>query len=328
MSFENADWPEKAYEAFQKYDVVSLASSVRYEEELDYTRKTIGYNVVEGKYDGHVGFTLGMTRKAYDRYGGFEAFALHDDMWIWHSILGTDNYPSRRGWTPYRTGDGMKHGLPFNVGYADSSAVHLYHGASDRDRYELFGYAQYLTNQKPFDDIEYDRTTPDTLPKWSGSASGRVVKRAFELIRNGDVPQYVQREQARTLAVAFLEQARLELFGKPDAPIIMTAYREDQSRRGIEPVLEFKKALEEKCRQEFVFVVVTDAFTTEEAAQYGLDAVPFSRKYVAEDMRLWPAERFSPIIDFPDKSVRTWIDFGDVPERSFYVCGDGFTYLK
>ena len=109
--FFNADWILKASNALDLYDVISIAGQVKYENQCQNSNfiDSIGKSIQisnNQKNDGHVGFTIGMTRKAYDLYGMFEAFSCPgDDTWIWTHILGSKFKIPRYGWMAYSNYD-------------------------------------------------------------------------------------------------------------------------------------------------------------------------------------------------------------------------------
>lgn len=312
--FCNQTWLNSASTALDNFDVISPAGWCYYEASS--ARKSlvesIGHKVYasgESIFKGHIGFSIGMTRDAYNTYGRFEAFNLHDDVWLWTRIFGTDLYPENLGWIPYKPTDDMRYGLPFRVGSTDECCCHLDHG--DNTKYKLFGYVSYLATSKPFEDITYDKSDIETLPTWASTKLGKSVRLAFDKIRSTVNVSSDIKQQAQDI----LLEAQKEVYGEIDEQhplIIMTAYVPDFKHKSIDSVLEHKSQLEAASKQPFTYVCITDAISTDDAASRGLDCIPFSSIRVRSNRQLWPAEARRRDIRFPKSAIVKWINM-DAP---------------
>lgn len=308
--FCNQSWLESEDAALDQFDVISPAGYCYYEASSLHKSivESIGHKVQasgESVFNGHIGFALGMTRKAYSIYGKFEAFNLHDDVWLWTRIFGTDLYPENLGWIPYKPTDDMRYGLPFHIGSTDECCCHLDHG--DNTKYKLFGYVSYLATSKPFEDISYDKSDIETLPTWANTKLGKSVRVAFDKIHSTVNVSSDIKQQAQDI----LLEARKEVYGEIDEQhplIIMTAYVPDFKHKDIESVFAHKAALETACQQPFTYVCITDEIATADAASRGLDVIPFSSAKAKADRSLWPAELKRKDIKLPKYATAIWID--------------------
>ena len=315
--FCNQAWLNSASTALDNFDVISPAGWCYYEASS--ARKSlvesIGHKVHasgESIFKGHIGFSIGMTRDAYNIYGRFEAFNLHDDVWFWTRIFGTDLYPENLGWIPYKPTDDMRYGLPFRVGSTDECCCHLDHG--DNIKYKLFGYVSYLATSKPFEDISYDKSDIESLPTWASTKLGKSVRLAFDKISSAVNVSSDIKQQAQDI----LLEARKEVYGEIDEQhplIIMTAYVPDFKHKSIDAVLEHKSQLEAASRQPFTYVCITDAISTDDASSRGLDCIPFSSIRIRSNRQLWPAEARRRDIRIPKAAIVKWIDmYAPVPK--------------
>lgn len=315
--FCNQTWLNSANIALDNFDVISPAGWCYYEASS--ARKSlvesIGHKVHasgESIFKGHIGFSIGMTRDAYDTYGRFEAFNLHDDVWFWTRIFGTDLYPENLGWIPYKPTDDMRYGLPFRVGSTDECCCHLDHG--DNTKYKLFGYVSYLATSKPFEDISYNKSDIETLPTWASTKLGKSIRLAFDKINSTVNVSSDIKQQAQDI----LLEARKEIYGEIDEQhplIIMTAYVPDFKHKSIDSVIEHKSQLEAVSKQPFTYVCITDAISTDDAASRGLDCIQFSSIHVRSNRQLWPAEARRRDIRLPKSATVKWIDmYAAVPK--------------
>jgi len=176
------DWAEEASKALEAFDVISVAGHVYYEDNAKRKSlvESIGHRVMtsnESSFDGHLGFTLGMTRDAYEKYGKFEAFSSNDDVWIWTKIFGTDVFKRCADRLPYDAGklESMKRGLPFKIGSTECCACHLKHDDEDDfhkacAKLTAVGWSVKL----PFEEISYSKADVEQLPEWN-SELGHLV---------------------------------------------------------------------------------------------------------------------------------------------------------
>ena len=177
----NSDWIKKAASEFDSYDVLSLASH-QYCQASDDCKlyETIGYKWVStGKVDkGHVGFTLGLTRKTFNLIGGLDPAIILDDIHTYHKILGDNAFKFFDGWTkPFALPPDMKFGYNVELGYADNIACHIWHGGTESkydDLTKLLSASGIKTIKDIFDCSEH-------LPEWKTySARCMVLKRTIE----------------------------------------------------------------------------------------------------------------------------------------------------
>ena len=315
--FCNQAWLNSASTALDNFDVISPAGWCYYEASS--TRKSlvesIGHKVHasgESIFKGHIGFSIGMTRDAYNTYGRFEAFNLHDDVWLWTRIFGTDLYPENLGWIPYKPTDDMRYGLPFSVGSTDECCCHLDHG--DNIKYKLFGYVSYLATSKPFEDILYDKSDIETLPTWANTKLGKSVRLAFDKIRSAVNVSSDVKQQAQDI----LLEARKEVYGEIDEQhplIIMTAYVPDFKHKTIESVFEHKERLEADCEQPFTYVCFTNEISIEDAMARGLDVIPFSSDKVKNNRKLWQNEMKRKDIKLPKNATVIFLQLDLLPNK-------------
>ena len=182
--FENGSWLKTVDEAFNKYDVLSLAGWCKYENDPNGRGaiESIGHKIMSSNetiFSGHPGLTLGMTRLAYEMYGKFEAFVKHADVWIWQKICGSDNYKDIVGYTPYKTSK-IRHGLPVNVGSTEETCIHLDHGYAHHNDYFAYGYITYNYVSHPFAEIDYT----NEIPVWAKTEEAEVVRRCVKNLQN------------------------------------------------------------------------------------------------------------------------------------------------
>lgn len=162
----NSDWIKKAAHEFDSYDVLSLASHQYCQaDENCKLYETIGYKWVStGKVDkGHVGFTLGLTRKTFKEIGGLDPAIILDDIHTYHKILGDEAFKFFEEWTkPFDLPSDRKFGYNLELGYADNVACHVWHGDAP-SKYDDLTKLMVTSGVKSMSDI-FDYSRGDTLP--------------------------------------------------------------------------------------------------------------------------------------------------------------------
>lgn len=247
FAFDSQSWLSSVAASLGEHDVVSPAGYVRYEGEklAPPEQESIGHAAAAGRFSGHIGMGIGMTREAYALYGGFEAFSSHDDSWIWSRILGTDRRPEAASWIPYAAGQALRRGLPLSVGSTEERAAHLPHGGFAN--YDASHALSYRLASRPFCEIKYDRSRPSALPEWSlRTDEAKLMKACLEKVAAGESDP-----------AAALLSAGEELFGRIDRrhPLVATTvYCPDYAHRDPSCVLRLKSALERLCGSDFTFV--------------------------------------------------------------------------
>ena len=153
----DSDWIEKASNAFNDHDVLSLASHQYYEDdEKCELKKTIGFKwATENRVDGsHCGFTLGLTRDAFNQFNGFDATLILDDIQFYHRLCGNRVFKSFDKWIINRV---PGYGMPLRLGYVDNVACHVWH-SGNKDKYE--GITKLLRSigiKSYSESIDYDK---------------------------------------------------------------------------------------------------------------------------------------------------------------------------
>ena len=247
----NSDWIEKAADAFEKYDVISLVAHQYYQaDEKCKLHDTIGYKwVEEGKVDrGHVGFTFGLTRKAFKMIGGLEPAIILDDIHTYHKIIGDDKFKFFEGWTkPFDLSSERKCGYNLELGYADNIACHIWHGENP-SKYDDLTRLLVASGVKSIYDI-FDYSTEDSLPKWKDH-SARCVALKNVILR------YYAYQKAHELDEEKLEFDIIgefwgemkKLRGEPDEkhPLFVCTVVKDRFGLKLDDFIEFRYRVENK----------------------------------------------------------------------------------
>lgn len=172
----NSDWVRKTSFVFDEKcaDVVSLASHQYYQ--MDGTCKlheTIGYKwVTTGKADGgHCGFTIGITRQAFEKIGRFDPAIMVDDVLTFRKIFGDNLFKYFERWVkPFSLPKGMENGYNIELSYVENIACHMWHG-EDNKKYDEVVKLLVKSGIKSLDDI---LNLDGQLPAWRDD-TGRSI---------------------------------------------------------------------------------------------------------------------------------------------------------
>ena len=176
----DSDWIEKASEAFNDYDVLSLSSHQYYEEGECKLKESIGYKwaTTGSVKGGHCGFTLGMTRDVFNKLNGFDATLILDDIQTYYRICGDDVFKPFKDWVKSFTLKKDKLGIPCRLGYVETVSCHVWHGDFP-GKYETMVKLMDKSGITSSDDIfDYDKRKGfATLPQWKKNSKKCVAIR-------------------------------------------------------------------------------------------------------------------------------------------------------
>lgn len=306
----NSDWIEKASTAFEKYEVISLASHQYYQtDEKCKLHETIGYKwVSSGKVDkGHVGFTLGMTRKAFKEIGGLDPAIILVDVHTYHKIMGDEAFKFFDEWTkPFDLPSDRKFGYNLELGYADNVACHVWHGEAET-KYDNLTKLLVASGVKSINDI-FDFS--EQLPAWKEfSSKCMVLKQTIEkYYKHVKENEFVENKQPFDIVGEFRSGMK-KAMGEPDEkhPLFVCTVVKDRFGLKLEDFTKFRDRVEDRfmgAKVQPVVLFFTDCkkydFTDE-----GFNVVPI-KNYNPEDEF---AQCLRKDLKFPKNSVIYYIPF-------------------
>ena len=249
----NSDWIKKAASEFDSYDVLSLASH-QYCQASDDCKlyETIGYRWVStGKVDkGHVGFTLGLTRKMFNLIGGhLDPAIILDDIHAYHKILGDEAFKSFEKWyKPFDLQPDRKFGYNVELGYVDNIACHVWHGDAP-SKYDDLTKLMVASGVKSMSDI-FDYSRGDILPAWKtntakGMALSKTILKYYEHMKNNEL---VEDKQPDFDLVGEYRSEMKRLLGEPDEkhPLFICTVVKDRFGLKLEDFTKFRNLVEDK----------------------------------------------------------------------------------
>lgn len=181
----NSNWVENCSTAFDNgYDVISLASHQYYQFCDNFKlHETIGYKMAtSGKADkSHVGFTVGMTRNAFEKIGGLDPAIILDDVHLYHKILGDSMFKFFENWTtPFKLNARQKYGYNIELGYALNTACHVFHGDME-SKYDTIVKLLNVTGFRSiYDIVDYSTKDIYKLPTWKPNPKCNALKATIE----------------------------------------------------------------------------------------------------------------------------------------------------
>ena len=251
--FQDPNWAEEVYKAFQQYDVISLHKTAASLIDPTASYQSIGYAIrnadITGKLEyGHGSYTLGMTRTAYEAFGKFDATNYLDDQWFWQKLVGRKMIPDGYFTTPYQIFSGYEDGYPFKVGSTDLTIFHIRHdNVAPAEKYKLAQSFSYAACKEPMEDIVYDKSTLK-LPVWADTTCGKLMQKCF-------IDLFAGKADDNTL----LNYSK-ELYGAIDDDhplVIMTMFYPDYKHKDSSCVLKFKQNLDVYCKDPYTFVCLS-----------------------------------------------------------------------
>ena len=248
----NSDWIKKAASEFDSYDVLSLASH-QYCQASDDCKlyETIGYKWVStGKVDkGHVGFTLGLTRKMFNLIGGLDPAIILDDIHTYHKIMGDEAFKSFEKWyKPFDLPSDRKLGYNVELGYADNIACHVWHGDAP-SKYDDLTKLMVASGVKSMSDM-FDYSRDDELPAWKthtakGMALSKAILKYYEHVKKNEL---VVDKQPDFDIVGEYRYEMKRLLGEPDEkhPLFICTVVKDRFGLKLEDFTKFRNMVEDK----------------------------------------------------------------------------------
>ena len=248
----NSDWIKKAAPEFDSYDVLSLASHQYCQaDENCKLFETIGYKWVStGKVDkGHVGFTLGLTRKTFNLIGGLDPAVILVDIHVYHKILGDDAFKSFEKWyKPFDLPADRKFGYNVELGYADNISCHVFHGDAP-SKYDDLTKLMVASGVKSMSDI-FDYSRGDELPAWKtntakGMALRNTILKYYEHVKKNEL---AEDKQPDFDLVGEYRSEMKRLLGEPDEkhPLFVCTVVKDRFGLKLEDFTKFSDMVEDK----------------------------------------------------------------------------------
>ena len=248
----NSDWIKKAASEFDSHDVLSLASH-QYCQASDDCKlyETIGYKWIStGKVDkGHVGFTLGLTRKTFNMIGGqLDPAIILDDIHTYHKILGNDAFKSFEKWyKPFALPLDRKFGYNVELGYADNIACPVWHGDAP-STYDDLTKLVVASGVKSMSDI-FDYSRGDELPAWKtntakGMALSKTILKYYEHVKKYELEE----DKPMFDIVGEYRSEMKRLLGEPDEkhPLFVCTVVKDRFGLKLEDFTKFRDLVEGK----------------------------------------------------------------------------------
>ena len=307
----NSDWIRKAASGFDSHDVLSLASHQYYQaDEKCKLHETIGYKWVStGRVDkGHVGFTLGLTRKTFNMIGGhLEPAIILDDIHTYHKIMGDDAFKFFEEWTkPFDLTSDKKCGYNLELGYADNIACHIWHGGSDA-KYDALTKLLVSSGVKSINDI-FDCS--ELLPAWKEySAKCMVLKQTIEkYYKHVKDNEFVEDKQPFDIVGEFRSGMK-KAMGEPDEkhPLFVCTVVKDRFGLKFEDFTKFRDRVEDRfmgAKVQPVVLFFTDC-KKYDFKDEGFNVVPI-KNYNPEDEF---AQCLRKDLKFPKNAVIYYIPF-------------------
>lgn len=213
--------------------------------------ETIGYKWVStGKVDkGHVGFTLGLTKKAFKEIGGLDPAIILDDIHIYHKILGDEEFTFFNEWTkPFVLPSDRKFGYNIELGYADNIACHVWHGDAP-SKYDDLTKLMVASGVKSMSEL-FDYSRDDAPPTWktntaNGIALSRTILKYYEYVKKNEL---VEDKQPDFDIVGEYRSEMKCLLGEPDEkhPLFVCTVVKDRFGLKLEDFTKFRNMVENK----------------------------------------------------------------------------------
>ena len=274
VCFDEDCWAKKVSEALDKYDVISLCKHCQYQDS-DRKFESIGFQLSDKcaetnvQHYGHGGFTVGMTLKAFNTFGGFDAANYLDDQWFWMKIVGDTQWSRSRFLLPYELSSSLSDGCPFSIGYADVTCLHFNHGNEDSGRYQVLHDISF-SHIKPLDDIEYDKSKPSKLPAWKSNIAGKVMKQVFTKLDETGSIDYSD-------YTAALRRASKKV-SKSHPLVIVTMHKPGFKHKNAQrDISEHKNMIDTHCKTKFTYI----CFSNDKVQ--GIDTVPYKCKNMTKE---------------------------------------------
>ena len=177
----DSDWAESTAKRFEEgYDVLSLASFQYYQFDMKcHLIETIGHKWTYKKdMSAHAGFTLGMTRKAFEEIGGFDPALILADIHAYYKMFGRIMEKWYAKWLVQKVLDSEgANGHSFRFSYVSNIACHVWHG-DERTKYiKTTNLLQYAGIKDIGDVVEYDNGNFNVLPKWKDEPRCRILRK-------------------------------------------------------------------------------------------------------------------------------------------------------
>ena len=255
----DSDWIEKASNAFNDHDVLSLASHQYYEDdEKCELKKTIGYKwATENRVDGsHCGFTLGLTMDAFNQFNGFDATLILDDIQFYHRLCGNRVFKSFDKWIINRV---PGYGMPLRLGYADNVACHVWH-SGNKDKYDgITKLLRYIGIKSYSEIIDYDKGNPNSLPKWKDDAISQTIKNT--LIKYNEFMGILENHDKTFDFIDEYKDEMVKMLGEPDDdnhPLFVCTVVKNGFETEIHDIVRFRDEIEDKFNVRPVVLVFSD----------------------------------------------------------------------
>ena len=248
----NSDWISRAVDAFDSgNDVLSLASHQYYQSDTSCKLyETIGYkwktqNTVE---HGHVGLTLGLTRKIFDKIGGLDPAIILDDVHTYHKILGNEMFKSFSHWTePFDLPLENCHGYNIELGYVDNVACHIWHGA-DESKYDDLTKLLVASGVKSIYDMMGYSSNTSNLPSWREDSTKCIAIKKTIIKYYNQLKQYeLEQDKPEFDIVSEFYSELGNTLGEPDAdhPLFVCTVVKDRFGLKLDDFTRFRDRVEE-----------------------------------------------------------------------------------
>ena len=256
----DSDWIEKVEKEFNVHDVLSLASHQYYEDdEKCELKKTIGYKwATENRVDGsHCGFTLGLTRDAFNQFNGFDASLILDDIQFYHRLCGNRVFKSFDKWII----DSVPgYGLPLRLGYADNVACHVWH-SGNKNKYEgITNLLRYVGIKSYSEIIDYvDKGNPNSLPKWKDDAISQTIKNT--LIKYNEFMGVLENQDKTFDFIDEYKDEMVKMLGEPyddKHPLFACTVVKNGFGTKIHDIVRFRDEIEDKFKIRPIVLVFSD----------------------------------------------------------------------
>lgn len=308
ISFCNSNWLESVQKQFESgVDVMSLHGYCYHENQCEISQiyESIGHVIQNKSADhGHYGFTIGMTRNAFDKMGGFECSYILDDLLYWSKITGGRFINSYNQWS---LNPNFNDGLLFKVGSTEEVVCHNDHGELKTRKYRALIDISKDRIRSFNDIIEYSPENPLILPKWKNDS-------LISKIIHDSVDQVVSSENENINGNEVYFGNACSRFGKIDDenPLIICTVFRQTFINNIEKLKEFKENLEKKCKTDFQLVCFSDI----DLIETGIDFIPISKNKNFLDF----VQIFRSDITFPKNSNILFIPFDFEFDYCFELC--------
>ena len=308
ISFCNSSWLESVNDQFESgVDVMSLHGFGYHENQcgISQMHESIGHAIQNKTASyGHYGFTIGMTRNAFNKIGGFECSYILDDLLYWSKITGGRFIHNYSEWS---LNPKINDGLAFKVGSTEEVVCHNDHGELKTRKYRaLIDVAK--DRIRSFNEIiEYFPEKPSILPKWKNdSLASKTIYDAVDLVVSSE------EENANGNDIYFkIANSKFGEINDENPLIICTVFRQSFVN-GIEKLERFKEKLEEKCKTDFQLVCFSDVDLTETR----IDFIPtLANKNYLDFMQIFRSD-----VEFPKNSNILFIPFDFEFDYCFELC--------